>query len=61
MSLEAIKLLTGYGSPLLSKLLWFNTLSMDFRKMNTRRDRHCKVCGDNNGCETVITESRQPS
>ncbi len=45
MSLEAIKLLTGYGKPLLSQMLSFSTLDMDFRKLNIRRDPHCDVCG----------------
>lgn len=45
MSIEAIKLLTGYGKPLLSQMLSFNTVDMDFRKLTIRRDPHCNVCG----------------
>lgn len=45
MALEAIKLLTGYGTPLRSQMLIFNTLDMDFRKVNIRRDDACPVCG----------------
>jgi molybdopterin/thiamine biosynthesis adenylyltransferase len=45
MAIEAIKLLTGYGRPLLSKMLMFNTIDMEFRKLNIRRDEDCKVCG----------------
>lgn len=48
MSIETIKLLTGYGKPLHSQMLVFNTLDMDFRKMNTRRDIKCMVCGNLN-------------
>ncbi len=44
MAIEAIKLLTGYGKPLLSQMLAFNTFDMDFRKLNIRRDDNCKVC-----------------
>ncbi len=44
MAIEAIKLLTGYGKPLLSKMLVFNTIDMEFRKFNIRRDEKCKVC-----------------
>jgi molybdopterin/thiamine biosynthesis adenylyltransferase len=45
MALETIKLLTGYGKPLLSEMLIFNTLDMDFRKVKIPRDEHCEVCG----------------
>lgn len=46
MSIESIKLLTGYGIPLLSQLFVFNTINMDFRRLNTRRDDNCKICGN---------------
>lgn len=45
MALEAIKLLTGYGKPLLSKMLIFNAHDMEFRKVNIRKDDECPVCG----------------
>ena len=45
MALEAIKLLTGYGKPMLSEMLVFNTYDMDFRKVRIPRDEHCEVCG----------------
>ena len=44
MALEAIKLLTGYGKPLLSEMLVFNTLDMEFRKVKIPRNEHCEVC-----------------
>jgi molybdopterin/thiamine biosynthesis adenylyltransferase len=44
MALEAIKLLTGYGKPLLSEMLVFNTYDMDFRKVRIPRDEHCEIC-----------------
>jgi adenylyltransferase/sulfurtransferase len=44
--LEAIKLLTGYGKPLLSQMLVFNTIDMEFRKVNIPKNDQCKVCGD---------------
>jgi len=43
-AIEAIKLLTGYGRPLLSQMLVFNTSDMDFRKKNIRRDNSCIIC-----------------
>lgn len=45
MAIETVKLLTGYGKPLLSQMLLFNTADMDFRRLNIRRDEHCRVCG----------------
>ena len=46
MALESIKLLTGYGKPLLGKMLVFNTLDMEFRKMNISRNDCCAICGE---------------
>ena len=45
-ALEAIKLITGIGQPLLGKLLHVDTLSMRFRTLTLRRDPGCPVCGD---------------
>jgi molybdopterin/thiamine biosynthesis adenylyltransferase len=45
MAIETIKLLTGYGKPLLSEMLVFNTLDMEFRKVKIPRDEQCEVCG----------------
>ncbi len=46
MALEAIKLLTGFGRPLTSQMLVFNTLDMEFRKLRTKKDEGCKICGE---------------
>ncbi|MDB6006720.1 MAG: moeZ [Prosthecobacter sp.] len=43
-ALEAIKLITGIGQPLLGKLLHVDTLSMRFRTLTLRRDPDCPVC-----------------
>lgn len=45
MALEAVKLLTGYGKPLLSEMLLFSTIDMDFRKVKIPRNDRCEVCG----------------
>lgn len=45
-ALEAIKLITGIGEPLLGKLLHADTLGMRFRTFTLRRDPECPVCGD---------------
>lgn len=46
-ALEAIKLLTSIGQPLLGRLLHLDTLSMRTRVLNLRRDPDCPVCGQN--------------
>ncbi len=44
---EAIKLLTGIGEPLLGKLMIYDALEMEYRKLGVRKDPNCAVCGDN--------------
>ena len=44
---ETLKYLTGVGELLTNKLLTFNAKTMDFRKINTRRQALCAICGDN--------------
>ncbi len=44
---EAIKLLTGVGEPLLGKLMIYDALEMEYRKLGVRKDPNCAVCGDN--------------
>lgn len=47
MALEAIKILTGYGQPLLSQMLVLSTMDMEFIKIKTVRNAECKICGVN--------------
>jgi sulfur-carrier protein adenylyltransferase/sulfurtransferase len=44
---EAIKLLTGIGEPLVGKLMIYDALEMEYRKLKVRKDPHCVLCGDN--------------
>ncbi|MDQ3105553.1 MAG: adenylyltransferase/sulfurtransferase MoeZ [Actinomycetota bacterium] len=44
---EAIKLITGIGTPLLGKLVVFDALEMDYRKLSVRKDPDCAICGEN--------------
>jgi molybdopterin/thiamine biosynthesis adenylyltransferase len=46
-AVETIKLLLGLGEPLVNRLLLFDSLGMEFREVNTRRDPNCPLCGDN--------------
>ncbi|HMK61195.1 MAG TPA: HesA/MoeB/ThiF family protein [Dissulfurispiraceae bacterium] len=45
MAVEAIKVITGYGSPLYSKMLLFNLANMDFNTIAINRNPRCQVCG----------------
>lgn len=45
MAVEAIKLLTGYGRPLLSQMLVFNAIDMEFKKVHIPKNDRCEVCG----------------
>jgi len=49
MAIETIKLLTGFRKPLLHKMLYVDTVGMDFRKLSIRRDENCEVCGKATG------------
>ncbi len=44
---EAIKLLTGVGEPLLGKLMIYDALEMEYRKLAVRKDPSCAICGEN--------------
>ncbi|WP_040640754.1 molybdopterin-synthase adenylyltransferase MoeB [Halopseudomonas pelagia] len=44
-ALEALKLLAGFGEPLVGRLLLIDALSSRFREMRIRRDSACACCG----------------
>lgn len=43
-ALEAIKLLTGVGEPLIGRLLLFDGFSLDFRTLRLKPDPGCDIC-----------------
>ncbi len=45
MAIEAIKILTGFGRPLLGQMLMFNLFDMEFKKLRIMHDPMCDVCG----------------
>jgi adenylyltransferase/sulfurtransferase len=51
-AMEAIKLITGVGKPLLNRLLVIDALTMQFRTINIKPDTECPVCGSH----STITE-----
>jgi adenylyltransferase/sulfurtransferase len=44
---EAIKLLTGIGEPLIGRLMIYDALEMEYRKLKVRKDPNCALCGEN--------------
>ena len=48
-ALEALKLLAGFGEPMVGRLLLIDALSGHFREMRVRRDPQCPVCGGRHG------------
>jgi molybdopterin/thiamine biosynthesis adenylyltransferase len=45
-AVEAIKIVTGVGEPLVGRLLLFDALEMDFTSVKLRWDPTCPVCGE---------------
>lgn len=48
-ALEALKLLAGFGQPLIGRLLLVDALSSRFRELKVKRDPGCAVCGSSHG------------
>lgn len=48
-AVEAIKLITGVGTPLLNAILYADLRDMTFRKVRTQRDPECQECGKLSG------------
>ena len=46
-AVEVIKVILGIGEPLVGKLLLYNALNQDFRKLTLRKDDSCPVCSEN--------------
>ncbi|WP_342650538.1 molybdopterin-synthase adenylyltransferase MoeB [Pseudomonas sp. REB1044] len=48
-ALEALKLLAGFGEPLVGRLLLIDALGTRFRELRVKRDPQCAVCGSRHG------------
>jgi len=44
---EAIKLITGIGDPAVGKLVIYDALELEWRKLKVRKDPNCALCGEN--------------
>jgi len=68
-STEAVKLLMGIGEPLVGKLMVYDALEMEYRRLTVRKDPECPLCGKNPTitglidyeafCGTVSEEAQQ--
>ena len=43
---EALKLIVGYGKPLVGRLLTFDAHTTEFAEVKVRRDPACPACGE---------------
>jgi sulfur-carrier protein adenylyltransferase/sulfurtransferase len=43
---EALKLIVGYGQPLVGRLLTFDAQTTRFGEVKVRRDPNCPICGE---------------
>ena len=48
-ALEAMKLLAGFGEPLVGRLLLIDALGTRIRELRVKRDPACAVCGQRDG------------
>ena len=46
-AVECLKLILGKGDSLIGKLLLYDSLRAEFRRVNVRKDPNCPVCGEN--------------
>lgn len=51
---EALKYILGLGDLLTGKLLTFDALNMEFRKIKLPRNKKCEVCGDTPSIKELI-------
>ncbi len=53
-ALETIKLILDVGKPLIGRMAYFDTLSMEVRIHRLRKDPKCPVCGENPTVKELI-------
>jgi len=53
-AVETLKLVLGIGESLSGKLLIYDALNTEFRKLTLKRDANCPVCGDNPTIKELI-------
>ena len=51
---EALKILVGYGEPLVGRLLMFDAQATTFSELKLRRDPACSTCGSGASTTPVL-------
>ncbi len=51
---EALKLIAGYGQPLVGRLMTFDAQSTTFGEVKVRRDPNCPTCGQREEPSDVV-------
>lgn len=54
---EALKLIVGYGQPLMGRLLTFDAQSTEFAEVKVRRDPSCPACGETGAATRQLQEA----
>ena len=57
---EALKLIVGYGEPLVGRLMTFDAQGTRFAEVKVRRDPTCPTCGNQARNLSEITGDRDP-
>jgi len=53
-ALETIKIILGVGKPLIGRMMYFDTLSMEVRIHKLRKDPSCPMCGEHRTITELI-------
>jgi adenylyltransferase/sulfurtransferase len=53
-ALETIKIVLGIGKPLIGRMVYFDTLSMELRIHKLKKDPNCPICGDHPSIKELI-------
>ena len=53
-ALETIKIILGIGKPLIGRMLYVDTLSMELRVHKLRKDPHCPMCSEHRTITQLI-------
>ncbi len=56
---EALKLILGFGEPLINKLMIFDALSTSFKNLKVKKDPECPLCSENPSITELIQEEQE--
>lgn len=58
---EALKILVGYGDPLVGRLLTFDAQPTRFGELKIKRDPGCPVCGNGVSSDGKVRATSEPA